>query len=81
MRRLTPREISIIEEHTGFTLKRWDNDDCPMGRLSEALAFVALKRENPTRPVKEIWDEAGDTVIEMETDDPDPTQASDSTQS
>lgn len=77
MRRLTPREISIIEEHTGFTAKRWDHDDCPMGRLTEALAFVALKRENPTRPMKEIWDEAGDTIIEMENDEVDPTPASD----
>lgn len=77
MRRLTPREISIIEEHTGFTAKRWDNDECPMGRLTEALAFVALKRESPTRPAKEIWDEAGDTIIEIDDDDVDPTTTSD----
>lgn len=66
MNRLTPREISTIEEHTGFTARRWEDPDCPMGRLSAALAYVMLRRQEPAANAKELWNRAADTIVETD---------------
>lgn len=66
MKRLTPREISTIEEHTGCNANKWQSDECPAGKFAQALAYVALRRRNPSEDKKALWERANDTVIEAE---------------
>lgn len=81
IKRLAPREISLIEEHTGFTARKWESEECPMGKLSEAMAYVMLRRRHPEMSAKELWGLAGNTVVESVDPPLDPTDASDSSQS
>jgi hypothetical protein len=81
IKRLAPREISLIEEHTGYTARKWESDDCPMGKLSEAMAYVMLRRRHPEMTAKELWALAGNTVVEAVDAPVDPTNENGSAQS
>lgn len=76
LKRLSPREISTIEEHTGFTARRWEDKDCPVGKLSEAMAYVMLRRRYPDMERRKLWEKASDTVVETEDSDVPPTSES-----
>ncbi len=73
---LTVGELELLEEKTGRPLSRLFADDAPRGVLLHTLAYIQLRREDPSVS----WEDAGDVQVQLEeeevgTTSPGPTPA------
>ena len=59
---LTVGELELLEDRTGRPLSRLFDDEAPRGVLLHALAFIQLRRDDPTT----TWESSADTVVELE---------------
>jgi len=59
---LTVGELELLEERTARPLSRLFDDDAPRGVLLHALAFIQLRRDDPST----TWEAAADVVVELE---------------
>lgn len=74
---LTIADIEAIEEITGLGMRavmtRLADDDAPKGKLLRAIAYVAMRRTDPSV----TFEDAGAVVLEIQDDRTvDPTSAS-----
>lgn len=59
---LTVGELEELEERTQRPLSRLFDEDAPRGKLLHALAFIQLRRDDPST----TWEAAGNVRVELE---------------
>lgn len=65
IRTLTVGELELLEERTGRPLSKLFSDDAPRGVLLHALAYIQLRRLDPSV----TWEDAADAVVELDTEE------------
>jgi hypothetical protein len=59
---LTVGELELLEEKTGRPLSRLFDADAPRGTLLHSLAYITLRRDDPSA----TWELAADAVVELD---------------
>jgi hypothetical protein len=62
---LTVGELELLEERTGRSINQMWVDDAPKGTLMRTLAFISMKRKDPTA----TWEQTADMRVRLEQDD------------